>query len=74
MIFIDELCVRRAVQRASGHGFLVGYFSMLIGSGLWIKGHPILGLCFVVTVLTPLLLFKAAYLDWQVKKAKEDVR
>lgn len=73
MRFIDELCVRRAVQRASGHGFLVGAFTSLCAAGLWCC-NPLLAIMGLIAILTPLTFNKNVYLDWEVKRAKEDVR
>lgn len=74
MRFIDELCVRRAVQRASGHGFLVGSFTTLSGVALSSFIHPLLGLVAMVSILTPIIFNKNTYLGWEVKRAEEDVR
>jgi len=71
MTFISENEVRRVVQIAVGHGFLVGYLSAWIGAGLCFILNPALGIGFLLSVLIPSIFARPAYLNWVVNKVKE---
>lgn len=71
MTFISENGVRKAVQNATGHGFAVGYFTLLIGTSIRDTFNICLALGFILSVLVPCVLLQRSYVEWAVNKVKE---